>query len=250
MTVGDIISVSSLATGIAETIHASLLGAVLGKRRIHISTDLVRKNRPRFLVKRNKALCIRRCATPVQEELDTDMDHSSSIMSHGNSDMLDTEFCQGMPMSMFMDGFHRSIHRHDKQRCLIYLVSGWVLDDEDKFKGAVVYSFLLAILMESLSAIRGAASHYVRSPVPRFICLTLIYALQALLGYLLMFLAMTFSVEILLAALVGLCVGNLAFFRYEDFQPHRKRRSPHPTTNPTSEREPLLSATRTTTSRD
>lgn len=174
---------------------------------------------------------------------------SSSTMSHDSSNMSDGEFCQGMPMAMFIDGFHRSIPRHDKQRCLIYLVSGWVLDDQDKFKGAIVYSFLLAILMESLSAMRGAVSHYVRSPVPRFICLTLIYALQALLGYLLMFLAMMFSGEILLAAVVGLCVGNLAFFRYQDFQPHRKRRLPRPT-HPSSEQEPLLASTTRTISRN
>lgn len=138
---------------------------------------------------------------------------------------------------MFMDGFHRSLlphhnnntndnHRQAQPACLIYFVSGWILDDEDKFKGAMMFSFLLGLCMEILSASRGAASHYVRRPAwARVLCLTTIYAVQGLLGYLLMFLAMTFSLEIILATVLGLCVGNLAFFRYEDFQPHRKRRN-------------------------
>ena len=184
---------------------------------------------------------------------------SQLSMSDDSSMSGDGDFCQGMPMSMFMDGFHRSLHRHGSSSnnnsthqqqlpdCLIYFVTGWVLDDRDKFKGAVVYSFLLAILMECLSAVRGAAAHYVRRPLPRFVCLTTIYGLQALLGYLLMFLAMTFSVEILAAAVVGLSVGNLAFFRYHDFQPHRKRRPMGPAQNETggggrSETEPLLAS--------
>lgn len=170
-------------------------------------------------------------------------------MSDDDGTDADNDFCNpSMSMSMFMDGFHRSLNSQKKQPCLIYFVSGWLLDDQDKFKGAVVYSFLLAILMESLSAVRGAASHYVRSPLSRFLVLTLIYGVQGLLGYLLMFLAMTFSVEILLAAVVGLAVGNLAFFRYQDFQPHRKRRGrplpPQQQQQGSSggEREPLLSS--------
>jgi hypothetical protein len=151
-----------------------------------------------------------------------------------NSTMV--EFCRGMPMSMFMDGFHWSLHHPSHQDnnstatmtppdCLIYFVTGWVLDDADKFKGAGIFSFLLALCMEILSAIRGVAAHYLhQSRWIRFLGLTLIYGLQAFLGYLLMFLSMTFSIEILLAAIVGLCVGNLAFFRYEDFAPPRRRR--------------------------
>ena len=176
-----------------------------------------------------------------------------TMTMNGNDESNDT-FCDDtMSMSMFMDGFHWSIRHqnndHDKSTttCLIYLVSGWVLDDKDKFKGAMVFSFLLALLMEVLSAVRGAASHYIRRkhyPLLRFACLTIVYCLQAFLGYGLMFLAMTFSVEILGAAVMGLCLGNLAFFRYQDFQPHRRRRRQqqrHPTNGPDRGlQEPLL----------
>ena len=188
---------------------------------------------------------------PAAQGLDRAEMNDDMNMSDDDGMDADNDFCNPfMSMSMFMDGFHRSLNPHKKPPCLVYFVSGWLLDDQDKFKGAVVYSFLLAILMESLSAVRGAASHYVRSPLSRFLVLTLIYGVQGLLGYLLMFLAMTFSVEILLAAVVGLAVGNLAFFRYQDFQPHRKRRG-HPLPpqqqqqqpGPSGgEREPLLSS--------
>lgn len=159
-------------------------------------------------------------------------------MDPDDSNSTVAEFCRGMPMSMFMDGFHWSLHHpsHPNNNtatgtttppdCLIYFVTGWVLDDADKFKGAIIFSFLLALCMEILSAIRGAAAHYLhQNKWLRFVGLTLIYGLQALLGYLLMFLSMTFSIEILLAAIVGLCVGNIALFRYEEFAPPQRRRT-------------------------
>ena len=56
--------------------------------------------------------------------------------------------------------------------------------------------------------------------------LTLIYGLQALFGYLLMFMAMSFSLEILGATILGLMVGNLVLFRYHEFAPRTKRQPP------------------------
>ncbi|KAL7564679.1 hypothetical protein ACA910_021235 [Epithemia clementina (nom. ined.)] len=170
--------------------------------------------------------------------------------------------------------------------CLVYLFPTWMLDNRGSFQGAMVFSFLLALLMEILSAIRGtvvAALRRQRQHVARLaqpssrrrhndyqngertgwwaaatattIVTTLIYGVQALLGYVLMFLAMTFSLEILGSIVLGLMVGNLLFFRYHDFQPPQRRQ---PRNQPQqqqrqeqqhlAEQQPLLPLSSTTTS--
>jgi len=129
-------------------------------------------------------------------------------------------FCKGMPMAMFMDGFHFSLGHQSK--CLVYLVNPWFLSDAGKFKGAMVFSFLLALCLEGLSAIRRGIY---RSMGKSRVLLTIIYALQGLLGYVIMFLAMSFSIELILSVVFGLAFGNLLFFRYEDFTPPRRQQN-------------------------
>lgn len=158
------------------------------------------------------------------------MSHSSSVHYQDDSSPAPTTtpFCQGVPMVMFMDGFRRSlITNSDRSNrsmlsdnnsappCLNYLVGSWQLDNRDKFCGAMVYSFLLALLLEGLSAAR---LNFMRTwPkdkqwILRAGTLTTIYAAQALLGYLIMFVAMMYSVELLISVACGLAVGNGLFF--------------------------------------
>ena len=254
-------------------------------------------------------------------------------------------FCQGMPMTMYMEGFQWALFGQRRQEqqydgnevvveesfafssqqeqqqqqqqysegfppfiakqqqpppCLVYLVPTWMLEDRGSFEGAVMFSFLLALLMEVLSSLRGiivgrqdhqpqhiqmmnppqdddhtqSRNHSSSSssidrnrstmaltmadrdgdestsqprhqqqqedgnanqhpqqqqrrrhmPWVQHALLNFIYAIQAILGYLLMFMAMSFSSEIILATVSGLMIGNLLFFRYQDFQSPTKRR--------------------------
>jgi hypothetical protein len=134
----------------------------------------------------------------------------------------DNTFCRGMYMTMFMDGFHSSLGRpKDKpSRCLTYFVSSWRLSEKGKFIGAMMFSFLFALMTESLSACRGLVVRNCHGKRLRKSLLTLIYALQSTAGYLLMFAAMSYSKELLLSVVVGLMVGNRLFMRYDDFKPH------------------------------
>lgn len=133
-----------------------------------------------------------------------------------------TPFCQGMPMAMFMDGFHWSLGQHSdpegnahkRPPCLNYLFASFLLDEGRKFHYALVVTMMVAIATESLSVLR----HYVMVSLPkasiaRGMVLTLVYALQSLMGYIIMFVAMTYSMELFLAVGVGLAVGH-ALFRY------------------------------------
>ena len=134
-----------------------------------------------------------------------------------------TPFCQGMYMTMFMDGFHWSmfLRRPPAPQCLNYFVQSWRLDNASQFQGAMLFTFLLAILVEGLSSARSVLVR--RSNIPnntraayqhQHALLTAIYALQTLLGYILMLVTMSFSVELFLSVVVGLMVGNLLFIRY------------------------------------
>jgi Ctr copper transporter family len=160
---------------------------------------------------------------------------NSGDNSSDDSDDDQLPFCSGMPMSMFMDGFHWSLWRSHNDttnnstaatttkppRCLVYFVSSWELSQEGKFKGAMVFSFLMGLLMEGLSAMRAAVSRQGEKSSSRrrrnlhHFLMTFIYSLQGLLGYLLMFLAMAYSMELVLSTVLGLVVGNLCLIRYE-----------------------------------
>ena len=182
--------------------------------------------------------------------------NDESLVSSSSS----SEFCSPhMKMTMYMDGFHwtssssqnkinsNSTSATSVLPCLSYLVPSWFLTDRSSFEGAVVFSFLLALLLEILSAVRGLTQHtFSQRPLLRHVLLTMLYALQSILGSLCMFLSMTFSYEILLSTIAGLMVGNLVLFRYRAFQPARKRlhriqaQSLHPTTTDSPLEEPLL----------
>lgn len=138
-------------------------------------------------------------------------------------------FCCGTPMLMYMDGFHFSLlgrsatetetvqGRCQLQPCLTYFVRSWQLTESGKFKGAVVFSFLLAIVMEALTASRVVISRTFSkgnrqdSGLTQHCLLTGIYCFQALLGYAIMFLTMSFSIELLFAVVAGFMVGNRIF---------------------------------------
>ena len=150
--------------------------------------------------------------------------HSHSESENDSS----ASFCAGIPMAMFMDGFHWSLTRgvspaedgsdghplQSQQQCLNYLFNSWLLGNPKQFRGAMVFSFLLAISMEAISAFRG---WILRTQAPhssvRKILLALIYAWQSLLGYVIMIVAMMYSLELIFSVAAGLAVGHLLFVR-------------------------------------
>lgn len=155
-------------------------------------------------------------------------DHHSMHSHSENDNDSSATFCAGMPMVMFMDGFHWSLTRgvstaddasedhplQSQQQCLNYLFNSWLLGNPKQFRGAMVFSFLLAISMEAISAFRG---WILRTQAPnssvRKILLVLIYAWQSLLGYVIMIVAMMYSLELIFSVAAGLAVGHLLFVR-------------------------------------
>lgn len=146
----------------------------------------------------------------------------------------DMAFCkQGMmSMSMFMKGF-KSILSKDMPPCISYFVQSWVLDDAGKFKGAMIYSFLLGLLTQGLTVFRVIVTSKVEKRRLKKYLLVSIYVLQVLMGYVLMFLAMTYSVELLLSTVVGVAFGYYLFHKAEHSSSNQSARN-------VGLREPLL----------
>jgi Ctr copper transporter family len=222
-------------------------------------------------------------------------------LSFTATDMTDrngTSFCDNsMTMSMFVDGFHSSLLSVTSSTsspssspqpatddagsdssessssspssspaplpsCLSYLSPTFELSSPGRFALAMLASFLMAVSLEALTALKcrivfarkrrtrrtageGAQPSGIASDgVPRFgprqrrALMTLIYALQGLLGFLIMLVTMAYSVELLASVVAGLMVGNAAFGSVE--APTCCRRNSSITTPPESAVPPRI----------
>lgn len=136
-----------------------------------------------------------------------------------------------------MEGFKFSLA--GREPCLNLFFPDWTLDTPHKFFAAVVGVGALAVAVEGISALRYRIVRSVkqahrrrRGAAPKAtqalrLVVTLLHGLQGLLGYLLMLAIMTFSIELLLACVVGLAVGYGVFFQYDEAMGRV-----HVTTNP------------------
>jgi hypothetical protein len=165
------------------------------------------------------------------EDLMEDDDNHHHNHHHDHDDSKNNTFCSGMYMSVFMDGFRWSLgvnkdsshHTHNNSStsllppCLAYYVRSWKLSVSGKFRGAMLFSFLMALLTEGLAASRFAVIDWLRYYPTlqrhRKVALTAVYALQSWLGTLIMLVAMMYSIEMLLSVIAGLMVGNYLFVR-------------------------------------
>ena len=110
-------------------------------------------------------------------------------------DMDMDDFCSGMFMTMAMNGFQWSLFK--KGDCLNYFVAPWKLKDRGTFRGAMMYSFFLALLTEGLSSFQASIRQYLPAQGPfRKITMGLLYAMQQWMGYIIMLITMMFSFEL------------------------------------------------------
>jgi hypothetical protein len=155
-------------------------------------------------------------------------------------DSAEEPFCMdmGMALVMFLRGFRSSLNSKEMLPCLSYYVSSWVLDDEGKFKGAMVYSFLLGLLTQGLTVMRVVVSLNVKKRKLKKYLRVVIYVLQVFMGYILMLVPMSYSVELLLSVVAGVAFG---YFLFHKGGPRSNQSSG------TGLREPLLTGNRSST---
>jgi len=143
-----------------------------------------------------------------------DHDHNS----HGHFDEgAQNSFCMKSPsmagMTMYMSGFRSTLFDSDLP-CINLLSAKLNLDSEWKFLVAMVVVAYLGIIIEGLPTLR--LKYLAR--LQRDGCdingkkvsliLSAFHGFQALLGYILMLAAMTYSIELLISAVVGLSIGH------------------------------------------
>jgi Ctr copper transporter family len=164
-----------------------------------------------------------------QEHIDGDSQSHEAVDVASNGNI---SFCQndGMNMAMYMDGWHWSTASPSLD-CLSYLVPLWRLETRWKFHGALLYTFGLAVLLSAVSSVRVGVvvamststlitqdtrppplpHHGTNHSSAQLLLLLFLYAVQALLGYALMLVVMTYSIELLLAAIAGLVTGHVVW---------------------------------------
>lgn len=150
-------------------------------------------------------------------------------LSYNNNMGMDNDFCNGMSMIMAMGGFQWSLAK--KGDCLTYFVAPWKLSDAGKFQGAMVYSFLLAVLTEGLVSFEGWIKQFLSGKLRKVVMAT-IYAVQQWLGYIIMLITMMYSFELIGCVILGLMTGRVLFLN-----PHRAptRMATRPRPNVTTE---------------
>lgn len=108
--------------------------------------------------------------------------------------------------------------------CLNFLWPSWTLDTRFRFVAACIGTMVLGFAVEGFSKFRYRL-HASRAPRQRnrhrnnslrLLVRPLLHGAQGLMGYVLMLITMTYSVELLLSVVIGLGVGYGVWFRFED----------------------------------
>lgn len=137
--------------------------------------------------------------------------HHEMMNIHATATASDaSSFCTGDGVIMFMDGFHWSLA--GQQHCLNLLFANWTLHNRFQFILALVGVFCYAVAVEYLAKLRIRAHTFCKIHKGFRPVIPLLHGLQALAGYSLMLITMTFSLELFLAVVGGLTVGYYLFF--------------------------------------
>lgn len=130
---------------------------------------------------------------------------SNNVRSNYSSSSSD--FCMLPGVSMYMEGFTAiSLKEEGTTFCVNLLFQEWTLDTSVKFGFACVGVFFLGILIQVLTFLRISESkrrNYYGETATSVITITL-YGLQMVLGYFVMLVAMTYSVELFCMVCAGL----------------------------------------------
>jgi hypothetical protein len=122
----------------------------------------------------------------------------------------DGSFCDARSaVTMYMEGFLWPA-TGARQSCVRMLFTSWILDTPSKYIGGCIGTFLFGMFVELLSVVRRQIKPELSKPII-YGSSMLVLGAQATCGYFLMFLAMTFSIPIFIAAVLGLMVGHGLF---------------------------------------
>ncbi len=124
-----------------------------------------------------------------------------------------SKYCNGK-MDMLMFGFDTTGKKDNP--CIILFFDAWTLDNRVKFTCACVGVLLLGFSIEALVAFRRSVSRKKRvflnvGEMPRKVIILSSFAVNLVMGYLAMLVAMTYSIELFSCVVTGLVLGHALF---------------------------------------
>ena len=171
---------------------------------------------------------------------------SAAVVQSGHHEDMGNDFCNNMFMVMAMSGFQWSLFGKARGDCLSFLAPAWQLDSRGKFQGAMVYTFLLAILAEGSHALQVVLRPHVPQRIEH-VTNAIFLGMQRFMAYILMLVVMMYSWELLISVIGGVMVGRLLFPNVTRREWRRDARhlqtmtSSPPPPEVVGEEEPLLS---------
>lgn len=125
----------------------------------------------------------------------------------------DFGFCNGARTDMHMEGFVSLFDPvREQSPCLVMFFNCWALDGFGKFVVAWVGAVVGGVLSEGLLAVRaGAVQKYCGSGKMATVLNIFLYTAHRVVGYAIMLIAMTYSVEMFVAVILGLTTGYVMF---------------------------------------
>ena len=107
---------------------------------------------------------------------------------------------------MHMDGF-RSAFEDSTPPCINLYVADWTLSSVGKYVGGMFGAFLVGLLVECTSFVRKYVHRRRGDSQKSRMGLVFLHFVQSVLGYLAMFAAMTYSIELFAAVCLGATTG-------------------------------------------
>ena len=132
------------------------------------------------------------------------VDRSGSLSNSSRS--REGGFCRGSGQDMHMDGF-RSAFEESTPPCINLYVADWTLSSVGKYVGGMFGAFFVGLLVECTSFVRKYVHRRRRDMSWARMGLVFLHFVQSVLGYLAMFAAMTYSIELFAAVCLGATTG-------------------------------------------
>ena len=135
------------------------------------------------------------------------------------------DYCSGVGTSMSMTGFFSIVDSEKGTTpCINLWFDSWTLNNATKFAFACLGVLLLGIVMQYLPILGNRVKKYSQNPLYQRITEGGFFGLQMGVNYFLMFVAMTYSVELFCMVIVGISMGFALFHSEDRYGPDGEKR--------------------------
>lgn len=136
--------------------------------------------------------------------------HHTTVTTHSNTSSL----CRGQGITMYMDGFHSYGLDRSSPECINFLFPSWTIDTPAKFSSVVVGIATTSFALEGINAFNANIKlTHSSSKCTTFRHISL-HTLQLFVSYVLMFMTMTYNIELFFAVCFGRAIGFTVFNRH------------------------------------